>query len=76
MEKMVLRVCSKSGLVIIAVENKNRNTWKLGIVSDLIKGKDDVVRGEKVCTAKRCTRKGDSATASTRVVHRRKELGT
>ena len=41
----------KGSAVIIADESKNRNTWKLGIVSDLIKGKDDVIRGAKVRTA-------------------------
>ena len=41
----------KGSAAIIADENKNRNTWKLGIVSDLIKGKDDVVRGAKLRTA-------------------------
>ncbi|CAB4009176.1 Hypothetical predicted protein [Paramuricea clavata] len=30
----------KGSAVIIADESKNRNTWKLGIVSDLIKGKE------------------------------------
>ena len=44
--------CPRRGsAVIIADESKNRNTWKLGIVSDLIKGKDSVVRGAKVRTA-------------------------
>jgi hypothetical protein len=41
----------KGSAVIIADESKNRNTWKLGIVSDLIKGKDNVIRGAKVRTA-------------------------
>ena len=41
----------KGSTVIMADESKNRNAWKLGIVSDLIKGKDDVVRGAKVRTA-------------------------
>ena len=44
--------CPRNGsAVIIADESKNRNAWKLGIVSDLIKGKDNVVRGAKVQTA-------------------------
>ena len=41
----------KGSAVIITYENKNRNTWKLGTVSDLIKGKDDVARGAKIRTA-------------------------
>jgi hypothetical protein len=41
----------KGSAVIIQDENKNRKTWKLGIVVDMIKGKDDVVRGAKVKTA-------------------------
>ena len=42
----------KGSAVIIADESKNRNTWKLCIVSDLIKGKDNVIRGAKVRMAK------------------------
>ena len=42
----------KGSAVIVQDESKNRNVWKLGIVTDLVKGKDDVVRGEKVRTAK------------------------
>ena len=34
--------------VIIQNESKNRNVWKLGIVTDLMKGKDGVVRRTKV----------------------------
>ena len=41
----------KGSAVIIQDDSKNRNTWKLGIVVDMIKGKDDVVRGAKVKTA-------------------------
>ena len=41
--------CLRRGsAVIMADESKNRNTWKLGIVSDLINGKDNVLRGAKV----------------------------
>ncbi len=44
--------CPRNGsAVIIADESKNRNAWKLGIVSDLIKGKGNVVREAKVQTA-------------------------
>ena len=37
--------------VIIKDENKNRNTWKLGVVRETIKGKDGIVRGARVKTA-------------------------
>ena len=42
----------KGSAVIVQDKNKNRNVWKLGIVTDFIKGKDDVVREAKVRTAK------------------------
>ena len=43
--------CPKtSEAVIIQDDNKNRGTWKLGIVADLIVGKDGVARGTKVRT--------------------------
>ena len=38
--------------VIIKDEERNRNHWKMGIVEELIKGRDGVVRGAKVRTAK------------------------
>ena len=44
-------VSRKGSAVIIQDDNKNLNTWKLGIVVDVIKGKDEVVRGAKVITA-------------------------
>ena len=37
--------------VIIKDEKKNRNTWKLGVVRETIKGKDGIVRGARVKTA-------------------------
>ena len=37
--------------VIIKDENKNRNTWKLGVVRETIKRKDGIVRGARVKTA-------------------------
>ncbi|XP_028415617.1 uncharacterized protein LOC114538976 [Dendronephthya gigantea] len=40
----------KGSAVIIQDDNRNRKTWKLGIVLDMIKGKDGVVRGAKVKT--------------------------
>ena len=41
----------KGMAVIIKDKNKNRNTWKLGVVKENIKGKDGVVRGTRVKTA-------------------------
>jgi transposase InsO family protein len=38
--------------VIIEDEDKNRNHWKLGIIGRQLKGRDGVVRGAKVRTAK------------------------
>ena len=38
--------------VIIQDEERNRNHWKMGIVEELIKGRDGIVRGAKVRTAK------------------------
>ena len=35
-------------VMIIKGDEKNRSHWKLGIVSDLIKGKDGIVRGAKL----------------------------
>ena len=40
----------KGSVVIIKDESKNRNLWKLGIVTDLIKVKDGIVRGAKIKT--------------------------
>ena len=37
----------KGSTVIIQNESKNRNVWKLGIVTDPIKGKDGIVRRAK-----------------------------
>ena len=37
-------------IVIVKDENKNRHLWKLGIVSKLIKGKDEIVRGAQLKT--------------------------
>ena len=39
-------------VVTIQDETKSRNHWKLGIVANLIKGRDGVVRGAKVGTSK------------------------
>ena len=39
-------------VVIIRDDNKNRNQWKLAIVTDLIRGRDGIVRGAKLRTSK------------------------
>ena len=38
-------------VVIVWDEDRNRNKWKLGIVSELIEGKDNIIRGAQVRTA-------------------------
>jgi hypothetical protein len=38
--------------VIVQDEERNRKKWKLGIVENVIKGRDGVIRGAKVRTAK------------------------
>ena len=37
--------------VIIKDEKKNKNTWKLGVVRETIKGKDGIVREARAKTA-------------------------
>ena len=39
---------AKADVVIIKGEEKNRGLWKLGIVEELITGRDGVVRGAKL----------------------------
>ena len=39
---------AKEDVVIIRVEGENRGLWKLGIVEELITGRDRVVRGAKL----------------------------
>ena len=39
---------AKADVVIIKGEEKNRGLWKLGIVEELITGRDRVVRGAKL----------------------------
>ena len=39
-------------VVIIRDDNKNRNQWKLATVTDLIRGRDSIVRGAKLRTSK------------------------
>ena len=38
--------------MIIQDDSKNRNTWKLGVIIEIISGKDAVVRGARVKTVK------------------------
>ena len=35
-------------MVIVKTDDKNRNTWPLGIVAELFEGRDGVVRGVRV----------------------------
>jgi hypothetical protein len=37
--------------VIVEEDNKNRNAWKLGIMTDIIQGRDSIIRGARVKTA-------------------------
>ena len=39
--------------VIIQDDKRNRNQWKLAIVTHLIKGRDDIVRAAKLKTSKK-----------------------
>ena len=39
---------SVGDMVIIKGDAKNRNQWKLGVVEDLIKGRDGITRGAKI----------------------------
>ena len=43
---------AKGDVVIIKSDDKNRAQWKLGVVIDLITGRDGVVRGAKLRTPK------------------------
>ena len=38
-------------VVIVQDKNKNRNHWKLGTVTRLIKGRDEIVRGATLRTS-------------------------
>ena len=41
---------NRGDAVIIESEEKNRNLWKMGVVEELIRGRDGVVRGAKIRT--------------------------
>ena len=43
---------NRGDVVIIKDTQKNRNRWKLAIVTDLIKGKDGITRGVKLRSGK------------------------
>ena len=43
---------SKGEVVIIKSEEKKRAQWKLGVVEDLITGRDGVIRGTKLKSGK------------------------
>ena len=43
---------SKEKIVVIKSEKKNRAQWKLGVVEDLITGRDGVIRGAKLKSGK------------------------
>ena len=43
---------SKGEVVIIKSEKRNRAHWKLGVVEDLITGRDGVIRGAKLKSGK------------------------
>ena len=42
---------SVGDMVIMKGDAKNRNQWKLGVVEDLIKGRDGITRGAKIKTS-------------------------
>ena len=48
MQKHLPNNINEGDIVLIQEEKTKRNTWKIGIVEDLIRGKDQVIRGAKV----------------------------
>ena len=48
MQKHLPNNINERDIVLIQEEKTKRNTWKIGIVEDLIRGKDQVIRGAKV----------------------------
>ena len=41
-------------VLLIKSEDKNRGKWRIGVVTDLIKGRDGVVRAAKLCVGTSC----------------------
>ena len=48
LQRLLPNDIAKGGTVLIQEEKTKRNTWKLGIIEELIRGRDQVVRGAKV----------------------------
>eukprot|EP00794_Sanderia_malayensis_P014442 gene14442-biopygen11541 len=69
-------------VVIIKNDERNRGKWNLGIVEELIEGKDKVVRGAKVRTAKSLLERAIQhlypleLTCDTENLHKHKELNS
>ena len=45
-------VLNEGDVVVIRGDDRNRNKWKLGVVDEMIKGKDDVVRAVRLRAGK------------------------
>ena len=48
LQRFLLNDITEGDTVLVQEERTKRNTWKLGIVEELIRGKDEVIRGAKV----------------------------
>ena len=59
--------------MIVWDEDRNRNKWKLGIVSELIEGKDNIILERKY---EQQTRASNSTPVSTRAVLRQAKVET